>query len=479
MIIVRKLLFYMAALWTVFFCGQKLSSAAEDSKISPPASMNERVISVPGDPQRPAKLVVTVLTPDGDGPFPLVVMNHGASSTQKREDQPRYRFGFSSYYFLSRGYAVALPMMRGFAGSEGQQTLDGCNQKAVGLDNAKDISAVVDFMTAQPYVDGQHVVVAGQSFGGWNTLALGTLHHPKVKGLVNFAGGANISSCRWTSWTLAQATEYYGANTTTRSIWFYGDNDAVFSQSTWHDMFERYTRAGGPAELVAYGKFMDDSHNLLGFPEGLKIWAPKVDAFLKQVGLPSEVTHPEYLPKDFPTASNFAAIDDVNAVPYLTDESRKTYQKFLSDPMPRVFVFSVKGLAASFNGGFDPLGRAIKACEERSQKCQVYAVDGYVAWVRPTQAPASTNFAPLKEAAAVPYMNDAARQAYERYLTWRKPKAFVVAPDGAWAGSSLGEDPLAVAMANCSKSHQGCKFYAVDDQVVWTKETTSSPNQSQ
>ena len=55
--------------------------------------------------------------------------------------------------------------------------------------------------------------------------------------------------------------------------------------------------------------------------------------------------------------------------------------------MPRVFVLSSQGLSASFSGGFDPLGRALRACEQRSQKCRVYAVDDYVTWTRPTPAP--------------------------------------------------------------------------------------------
>jgi dienelactone hydrolase len=444
------------------------ADAAEDAKIAPPASMNERVLSVPGDPQRPAILQVTVLSPDGAGPFPLAVMNHGAAGTQHPDQEPRYRNTFSAYYFLSRGYAVALPMMRGFSGSEGRQVLDGCNQETVGLSNANDIRAVVDYLSTQPYVDGSRVVVAGQSFGGWNTLAFGTLNHPKVKGLINFAGGAVISSCHSTLSTLARAAEYYGSKTTIPSLWFYGDNDAKFAPPVWHGMFDHYTAAGGRAELVAYGRFMTDSHNLLGFPEGLRIWGPKVDAFLSRVGLPSKITHPEYLPADFPAPSNFAAIDDVEAVPYLTEEGRKTYRKFLSDPMPKVFVISPKGLSASFNGGFDTLGRAMKTCEEKAHKCQVYAADDYVTWIRATPAPPPTHFASIKDAGAVPYLNEGGRQGYEKYLTIRKPKAFVISPDGAWAASSLGEDPLSSALEACKKAHQGCKIYAVDDQVVWS-----------
>jgi hypothetical protein len=180
-----------------------------------------------------------------------------------------------------------------------------------------------------PYVDSDHIVVAGQSFGGWNTLALGTLRPPNVKALINFAGDAYISSCGDSPASLSQAAAHYGAQTTIPSLWLYGDNGGVFSPGVWHAMFDRYTSAGGRAELIANGPFMSNSHDLLGFPKGLRIWAPRVDAFLAKLGLPSEVTHLEHPPAEFPPPSNFAAPDDVAAVPYLTDEGRETYRKFL------------------------------------------------------------------------------------------------------------------------------------------------------
>lgn len=450
-----------------FFCVQRAAQSAGEVAIAPSTSMNEQVLRIPGDKLRPATLVATLLKPDGPGPFPLVVMNHGASGTPNPADEPRYRYSFSSYYFLSRGFAVVLPMMRGFSGSEGRQFLNGCNQEDVGFGNARDIAAVIDFMSTQPYVDANRIVVAGQSFGGWNTLALGSLKHPLVKGLINFAGGANISNCPDNGFALAWAARNFGARTTVPSIWFYGDNDAKFAPAVWRTMHANYTSVGGKARLVAYGRFMSDSHNLLGFPEGLRIWAPEVDAFLGQLGLPNRVVHPEFLPMDFPPATGFAALDDVQAVPYLSDAGRQTYRKFLADPMPRVFVFSRTGLAASFHGGFDPLGRAMDACRQHAQDCAVYAVDDRVVWSRPTAAPAPTHFAGIADAAAVPFINESGRQGYQKYLAMPRPRAFAIAPDGAWSASALGQDPLSSALAACGKGHQGCRLYAVDNEVVW------------
>ncbi|WP_273820384.1 MULTISPECIES: alpha/beta hydrolase family protein [Pseudomonas] len=436
----------------------------------PQASMNERVLTVPGDSGRPVPLQLTVLTPNGPGPFPLAVMNHGSDGSKKPRDNPRYHLTFSAYYFLSRGYAVALPMMRGFAGSGGQFEHHGCDFISTGLNNARDIRAVIQYMTAQPYVDGQHIVVAGQSFGGFNTLALGALDVPNVKGLINFAGGLKESDCATSEHSMAAAAAYDGEHTRIPSIWFYGSNDKVFAESTWRNEYARYTAAGGAAELVAYGNFMDNSHNLLGFPEGLAIWTPKVDAFLSRVGLPAQLLHPEYLPVPVPPPSRYAALEDAGAVPYINDQSRKVYQQFLTRALPRVFLIAGDGSTVSTNGGFDPLGRGLAECRKVGRHCRPYAVDNEVVWVKPVPVPPPTHFAALEDATAVPYISIASQQGYRKFLGLKKPRAFTIAPDGAWSASAGGNEPLQTALDICASAHQGCRPYAVNDDVVWSKQ---------
>ena len=438
-------------------------------------SVNQQILSVSGDPDRPARLVVTLLTPDGPGPFPLAVMNHGASGSHKTELEPRYWNTLSTYYFLSRGYAVALPMMRGYAGSAGQEAHHhGCSQEDMGISNAKDIREVIEYISSQPNIMGNQVVVAGQSFGGWNTLALGTLHEPNVKGLINFSGGINISSCDDTQGTLAHAAYDYGSQTTIPSIWFYGDNDKVFPSPIWHEMYDRYTAAGGYAELVAYGKFMNDSHNMLVFPEGAKIWVPKLDEFLAKLGLPNKNLHPEYMPVAYPAPTNYAAIDDIDAIPYINEKGKSEYKKFLADPMPKVFLISPSGVSAKFSGGADPLGRAMAACRKASQECLAYAVDNDVTWVKPMPIPSATDFAAIDDVDAVPYLNDAGRKNYQAFLTQKSPRAFVIAQNGIAVTSHGGYDPLARALNICKSHGATCLPYAVNDRVVWINNKTIS-----
>ena len=321
------------------------------------------------------------MTPDGPGPFPLAVINHGASGKRPPNLEQRHRLTFATFYFLSRGYAVALPMMRGFAKSQGIQLLDRCNQAEVRVRNAKDILAVINFMSARPYINGQQVVVAGQSFGGWNSLAVGSLSHPSVKGLLNFSGGANLSGCQDNLTALSEGAYVLGKQTRTPSLWFYGQNDTMTSTSLWQSMFRSYTSAGGPAQIVDYGYFMHDAHELLAYPEGLKLWTPHADAFLEKLGLPHKLSYSNYLPIDAPPPTNYASISDVCAVPYLSDQGRQVYQQFLQAPVPRAVVISPSGLIFASFSGFDPLQRAIRSCQDEASECQVYAADNAVTWI--------------------------------------------------------------------------------------------------
>jgi hypothetical protein len=54
--------------------------------------MHEQVLHLSGDPDRPVDLIVTLYQPDGDGPFPLAVLNHGSNGKrEKPAAMARYR----------------------------------------------------------------------------------------------------------------------------------------------------------------------------------------------------------------------------------------------------------------------------------------------------------------------------------------------------------------------------------------------------
>jgi dienelactone hydrolase len=356
-----------------------IADDAHDARF-PDAPMNEQVIRIPGEDPPAVTLQVTIFRPDGDGPFPLAILNHGATGVSRGNRGERYRLTYTADYFLSRGYEVALPMMRGFAASGGELFTFGCDLGATATANARDIRAVIRALSADPHVDAKRIVVTGQSFGGWNTLALGTLNVPSIKGLINFNGGMQTSACPTGDASLVAAAGDFGTRTKIPSLWFYGENDKLFSVGVWRAMHDRYARSGGHAELVDVGVFMDNSHEFLTFPESMSIWVPQADRFLAEIGMPSAVVDRRYMPTPIPAATQFASVSDVSAVPYLSDQGRELYRKFLERPFPRAFVISAGGGAASMNGGFDPLGRAMAACQNGGARCGVYAIDDHVVW---------------------------------------------------------------------------------------------------
>lgn len=359
--------------------------------------MHEQVLRLPGDPDRPVSLEVTFYTPTGSGPFPLAVLNHGATNASARNRGERSRFSYLAYYFLSRGYAVAMPMQRGFAGSGGEIPHLGCNIDDVGLRDARDLSAVIDGLSQRPDIDGSRIVVGGQSFGGWNSLALATMPPAGVHGVVAFVPALRSSDCRQQEDAMVNRVSRFGAQNKLPSIWFFGENDSVVPTATWHRMFEGYNNSGGKAELVAFGVVNGDSHQLLSALATQRVWAPKVDAFLARIGMPSTPVHPEYMPRETPPPSHFAAIDDLDNLPVHSEAMRNAYRKFLDHTTPRAFVFAGNGGAVAEYGGFDALSRAMQKCASLAQGCAPYAIDSEVVW-QPGKSSAQGALPPIRRA---------------------------------------------------------------------------------
>ena len=57
---------------------------------------------------------ITIYRPAGDGPFPLVVFNHGRSVAEKRAQQGRYRPETAARYLVGKGFVVMVPNRIGY-----------------------------------------------------------------------------------------------------------------------------------------------------------------------------------------------------------------------------------------------------------------------------------------------------------------------------------------------------------------------------
>ncbi|MEW7849403.1 CocE/NonD family hydrolase [Massilia aurea] len=341
--------------------------------------MNEHVIQVPAGPDD-VTLETTVFQPNGAGPFPLIVINHGKGPGRPNL-QPRDRFYHMASVFVKRGYAVMVPMRQGFSKSGGRYRDRGCDMTANGYTQAEDIRATLDYARQQPWIDGARMIVAGQSYGGLAAIALGTEALPGVRGLINFAGGLRDDSdrCAWRS-QLVSAFADYGAKAKVPSLWMYGQNDSLFGPELAGRMHAAYIGAGGRGRLVEFPAFKRDAHGMLASRDGEKVWLQDTEQFLREIGMPTEVVVDVPAPPT-PARTDYAQVDDIDAVPFLSEHGRRAYRDYLTKMTPRAFAVSASGGWTWAEEGEDPDGRALATCSAKSREpCRLYSVDDYVVW---------------------------------------------------------------------------------------------------
>lgn len=270
---------------------QPLTGPAQPSLPMVDKRMGEQVVDVPATFGGEAiTLQTTIFKPPGNGPFPVLFMNHGKAGGDAHQ-QERARYPVISREFVKRGYAVVIPMRMGFAGSGGTYVNSHCDATNNGEQQANSLFFAMDYAMKQPWADQDHVIIAGQSHGGLTAIAAGSHNISGVRGVINFAGGVNSrSKCDWQG-ALVDAFKAYGARGKVPTLWFYGANDTHFGPKLADDLYAAYTGAGGKAQLVAFGPFKKDAHAMVLSPEGVPIWLPETERFLKTIGMPTEIKY--------------------------------------------------------------------------------------------------------------------------------------------------------------------------------------------
>lgn len=150
--------------------------------------------------------------PDGRGPFPAVLFNHGSgqgtnTASGRSDQQNRERQAATlGPVFARHGYVFLFLFRRGAGPSAGQGTYsgdlmdkaleayrqEGRNQtqlKLLETDELSDACAGLAFLRARADVDVHRIAVAGHSFGGSLTLLLAE-RDPTLRAAIDFAGAA-------------------------------------------------------------------------------------------------------------------------------------------------------------------------------------------------------------------------------------------------------------------------------------------------
>lgn len=250
----------------------------------------------------PVKLEVILFKPSGDGPFPLLIFNHG--STGLGTDRARIKQSFwtksLSKFFNKRGWMVAFPQRRGRGKSDGLYDEGFKTDRSKGysckpelsLPGAEralqDIHAAVKILTDFPDVNRDTIVMGGVSRGGALAIAYAGRHPDKIKGVINISGGWMTSKCP-DGPSINRTLFSQGVSYRRPTLWLYGKQDPYYSTAHIQWVFEIFTKNGGLGQYLTFDVPNANDHLLYRRRD---IWGNAVARYLAQIGAPTPKPEP-------------------------------------------------------------------------------------------------------------------------------------------------------------------------------------------
>jgi invasion protein IalB/dienelactone hydrolase len=271
------------------------SAAAADDQTAGP-KIREEIWALPF----PLPVLAYLVRPAGDGPFPLVVMNHGISlDASQRTMFPTIEYLDAAFWFARRGYVVISPIRYGASSLDDKDrglygavfahvgSCDNPNFRGPGLAIATLDEWVIDYMSKKKMIQPGKVVVVGQSGGGWGSIALGSRNPSSVQAIITFAAGRGgrvdgkpNNNCAPDE--LVAATAEFGRTARIPMLWIYAENDTYFGPDLTKRMHQAFVEAGGNAEYRMLPPFGADGHFMIDAGDAVPIWSPLVTQFLEK-----------------------------------------------------------------------------------------------------------------------------------------------------------------------------------------------------
>lgn len=319
---------------------------------------------------------VTVYRPPGEGPFPLVVFNHGRAVD--RSTQGRSRPEHLARYLVHKGLVVMAPTRLGYGDTYGTfdpEDSGPCERK----DHAPAAQAAADQVLATvafarqhlPFVDAGRWVVMGASMGGNTTLATVRRRPDGLVGAVNFGAGSGGNPVQRPGQPCSPdrfGQQWDGPAITPQAptLWLYWQND-LFNGAEWPPRWhEAWVRGGGLAEFHTLPAVGRDGHG--GVFIDMNRWVPLMESFLARLGLGSAYAPAHYRPVPATDASKPDLLPANEAL-------RQAYSdRFLTAALPRAFAVGDQGAFGVFSGDWAE-GRALGLCQRSGQTCRLYAVN--------------------------------------------------------------------------------------------------------
>jgi dienelactone hydrolase len=235
------------------------------------------------------KLEATLYKPAGDGPFPLVIFNHGSTGPgmipPTRTENP---WGYGTY-LVKKGIALLIPMRRGRGRSEGtyQEPYEcSLHQARSGVRYAsRSLEAVYGYLDRQPWVDRSKVILSGTSRGGILSVVYAAEHPASAIGVINFVGGWMTDRCKAQAGVDINSELFLEAGAKSRipNLFLYATNDSFYSVSSLETYPVAFRQNGGDASFKLYTIPDANGHGL--FYSHYDRWIPDVDGFLVTLGV--------------------------------------------------------------------------------------------------------------------------------------------------------------------------------------------------
>lgn len=235
------------------------------------------------------KLEANIYRPAGAGPHPLAIINHGRAGASNRSRENPGQFEAQAQWFVKRGFAVVVPVRRGYGKSGGGDVEHNSPYEPYrfGMAGAASIKAVADYMTKQADIDAKKILLVGFSAGGLTSIAAASQPFEGLVGVVNFAGGTRTSLSNIDDEKLLYpAFTKFGKTVTVPTLWIFAYNDSYFPLNFREGMYKAFTAAGGKATMV---KLESDASHLI-FPRSatIPLWEPAVSEFLESIQKPAQ-----------------------------------------------------------------------------------------------------------------------------------------------------------------------------------------------
>ena len=332
--------------------------------------------------QETRSMPVTVFRPAGDGPHPLLVLNHGRAGGDKRAAQGRARFENTARYLVGKGFVVMVPTRIGYWETYGDfdpEEYGSCSRPNYGPRHkavVDQVLATVALAKTLPFVDASRWVVAGVSVGGVTAVATVGRNPPGLVGGINFSGGSGGNPdatpgrpCRPD--ILGKEWEILAKTATAPMLWLYWQNDLYWGEEVPQQWHQAWVGAGAKADFKSMAAIATDGH--FGMDRDMDHWLPLVDVFLNDLGFkqPAIVLRP--------AATRWAEVKDVSKVPLSAKSRTAGYDKFLAAEGPKAFAIGTQGGWGYATGDY-VTGRALGFCQRSGQTCKLYAVDDQVVW---------------------------------------------------------------------------------------------------